>query len=72
MDDEAVFASHKHMFLFWIKISFEKQTEKMNINWDFDIDLKLQHAMIYLHKNIVDGIELLRLNEKIFKISTIH
>ena len=32
------------MFLFWKRISFKKQTEKSNMNWDFDIDIKLQHA----------------------------
>ena len=49
MYDEAFFASPDHMFLFWKRISFVKLTEKSNMNWDFDIDIKLQHANFKLN-----------------------
>ena len=33
------------MFIFWIMTSIKKITEKSNLNWDFYINIKLQHTI---------------------------
>ena len=42
--NEEIFASPNHIFFILKRISFEELTEKFNSNWEFDIDIKLQHA----------------------------